>query len=175
MEELFGISYSREEDRWNMNKNDTLIYDFNEHGLYYKTKDYNRRRITFAIGTIEMDFDYDTGKLLTVTAFLPLIKAKRQLISMPIYVEDDFHISVEGLEYSPGIAYDYSVRFFESKNYFLKDSLPRVYYDEINKRILIGTQSSSDRSIRINKHLICGLDKKENLKYLLISPDIIID
>ena len=160
-----------------MIENNALIYNFKEHGLYYQTRIEAtiEREVTFALDTIQMHFNYDTGNLLAVTGFLPLIRAVRQPIDIPSCVEGKFSISMKDIEYMTGIAYDYVDYFSESKVYLLDDDLPITYYDEMNKRILIGTQSKSDTCIKINKNIICGLDEDKNLKYLLIVLDTVIN
>ena len=155
-----------------------LIYNFKDHGLYYKNISYDNKvkKVLLMMGTIELYFNYITSELLSVTGYLPLIKAIRKHIDMPDLIEQQFCISMKEITYSPGVGIDYFKYFEESKEYFMFDEYnPKLCYDEINKRILIGTQDDGDNCIKTNKNIICGLDEKSNLKYLLISLDEVIE
>lgn len=159
-----------------MGKN-KLIYNFNEHGLYYENR-YNKdgkKIITLTIDTIQMEFSYMTGNLLSIIGYLPIIKATRKHIDVPKFIEQEFSIPTDNIECFFGVTYNYCDYFIDSENYLFKDELPITYYDEINKRILIGSQADSDNCIKVNENIICGLDVDGNLKYLLISPDVIIE
>ena len=173
MGQQFGISYLKEGDK--MVGNDNLIYKFNEHGLYYEIKDYSNKEIMFALCTVTLNFDYDTGELLSVTGFLPLVNAICHNIKIPAFNLGKYSISMTNIEYLQGVAYDYSNHFEESGHYLMKDRLTRVSYDKENKIILIGIQSPNDNSIKINKNIICGFDENENLKYLMLLLDSMIN
>jgi len=155
----------------------SLIYNFNEHGLYYdyvSSNSQNRKLITLSIDTIQLEIDYDTKEILMITGFIPLINAGTISINEQKYDEQKFLVPVKNIEYSEGISYDYCDIFPESSNYFLKNEVVMTFYDKINKVILIGTTEAADKHIRVNKNIICGLDEKGNLQYLQITPDIVI-
>lgn len=160
-----------------MTEKKKLIYSFSEHGLYYENNDNQNdsKKVILTIGTAQLEFDYNIRNLLSVSGYLPLFKAVRKYIDIPQYVEDLFCISMNNIEYLPGVAYDYFDYFEESKEYIMIDEYnPKLYYDESNKRILMGTKNEEDTCIKINKNIICGLDGNRNLKYLLISLDKVI-
>ena len=46
-----------------------LIYDFKTHGLYYETQNTNNPSFSLAIGTLEMVFELQTGKLVRIEGF----------------------------------------------------------------------------------------------------------
>lgn len=160
-----------------MNNNEPiLIYNFNEHGLYYKPDyAYSYEILIFTMGTVQLEFNHNTEELLAVTGYLPLISADRKAISIPSYDDDKFIVSMKDIFYQQGMAYDYFDFFPISREYFMINEYnPKLVYDKNNKRIQIGTADKNDEYIRINKNTICGLDKDKNLKSLLILIDVII-
>jgi len=44
---------------------------------------------------------------------------------------------MDDIDYKPGVASEYFDLFQNSEGYFIKNSLPIVTYDEVNKRILL--------------------------------------
>lgn len=158
-----------------MKKN--LIYDFNVHSLYYEDIyhiDIERELLLTISDTIELFFDYDSGKLIYIGGFLPLIKAIRKEINLSNFIEGEYSINKTNIQYLQGVGYDYFDFFKKSERYFIEKNLPIVYYDERNKKILIGTQSNDDKCIKIDKNIFCGFDEDNNLKYLLLSLDKVI-
>lgn len=159
--------------------NKKLVYDFNNHRLYYDsnqflTEDINKY-ISLTVSAIELDFDYSTGVLFSVTGFQPLVKSIVDKLEIPNYKDRNFNIPMNEIAYQKGIVYDYFNFFPASKEYFMIDEYnPKLVYDENNKRIQIGTADIDDEYIRINKNTICGLDKKGNLKSILLLIDVII-
>lgn len=161
-----------------MNMEYDLIYDFNEHGLYYDVicHVFIEREITLTISdTIQLSFDYDTGNLVCVAGFLPLIKAIKKKIEVYDFIIDNYYIEFSDIQYLQGVGYNLFDFFEESKDYFIKDEMLILHYDEINKRILLGTQEETDKYIKINKNIYCGFDKVDNLKSLLITVDKIVN
>jgi len=63
-----------------MTEKNKLIYNYNEHGLYYEKNYNNEKIVTFTIDTIQMEFDYTTGRLLSVIGFLSFIKTANEKI-----------------------------------------------------------------------------------------------
>jgi len=156
-----------------------LIYNFNNHRLYYDSDqflaDALNKFISLTISAIELDFNYSTGVLISVTGFQPLVKATVGKLNIPHCKDENFIISMNEIRYQRGIAYDYFDFFPLSREYFMVDAYnPKLIYDENNKRILIGSADINDEYIKINKNIICGLDKKGNLKSILILVDVII-
>ena len=159
--------------------NRKLIYNFNEHGLYYEnmnTLNSNVGKIiSLTISRIELDFHYSTGTLFMITGFQPIVGATLGKLVIPNYKDGNFNIPMNEIAYQKGVAYDYFDFFPASKEYFMIDEYnPKLVYDENNKRIQIGTADINDEYIRINKNTICGLDKKGNLKSILLLIDVII-
>ena len=159
--------------------NRKLIYNFNEHGLYYEnmnTLNSNVGKIiSLTISRIELDFNYSTGTLFMITGFQPIVGVTLGKLVIPNYKDGNFNIPMNEIEYQKGVAYDYFDFFPASKEYFMIDEYnPKLVYDENNKRIQIGTADIDDEYIRINKNTICGLDKKGNLKSILLLIDVII-
>lgn len=159
--------------------NRKLIYNFNEHGLYYEnmnTLNSNVGKIiSLTISRIELDFNYSTGTLFMITGFQPIVGATLGKLVIPNYKDGNFNIPMNEIAYQKGVAYDYFDFFPASKEYFMIDEYnPKLVYDENNKRIQIGTADINDEYIRINKNTICGLDKKGNLKSILLLIDAII-
>lgn len=156
-----------------------LIYNFNNHRLYYDSSQFLaddlKKFVSLAISAIELDFNYLTGNLLAITGFQPLVNITLDEIEIPHCEDGDFSIPMNGIKFQRGIVYDYFNFFPASREYFMIDAYnPKLVYDETNKLISIGSFDKNDRQIRINKNVICGLDKNGNLKSLLILIDIII-
>lgn len=154
-----------------------LIYDFREHGLYYQNSmdDSKVKKITLTIDTLQLEFNYITGELLTVTGYFPLFNACRIPLEIPLCIEKKFTVKLENVEYIPGMAYDYFKFYPESKIYFIKDDFPIIFYDEENRRILIGNMNALNAdNMKLNKNIICALDEKRNLKSMLLLLDEVI-
>lgn len=151
-----------------------LIYDFNEHGLYYDKISHLciEKELVLTIGdTVELFFDYITKKLIYIGGFLPLVRATKKKIKIYSYIEGDYCIRTTDIQCFQGVGYDF-FRFFEnSRTYFIRDELLILCYDEVNARILLGTQEENDICIKINKNVYCGFDIYNNLKFLLICVD----
>ncbi len=160
-----------------MNETCKLIYDFREHGLYYQNymEDLMIKKFTLTIDTLQLECDYITGKLLSVSGFLPLFNAYRSFLKMPFCVEKELDFQTRGAEFISGMAYDFFKFYPDSKEYFIKEELPIITYDDKNKRILIGARNSlGSHNIQINKNIICTIDENKNLKALLLLLDEII-
>lgn len=154
-----------------------LVYDFREHGLYYRDQanDKTTQKITLTIDTLQMDFDYSTGEVLSINGFLPLFSANRRALEIPQYTSEGFAIEVSNIKYISGVTYDFFKYFLSSKCYFLEKELPIISYDENNKRILIGKiDVQNDSNIRVNRNIIFTLDSKRNLKSILLLLDKVI-
>ncbi len=159
--------------------NKKLVYNFNNHRLYYDNNQFlindSKKYISLTISAIELDFDYSTGVLLSITGFQPLVKSIVDMLEIPKYKDGNFNISMNKIKYQRGIVYDYFDFFPISKESFMIDEYnPKLVYDESNKRILIGSVDINDEYFRINKNTICGLDKKGNLRSILLLIDVII-
>ena len=151
-----------------------LIYDFNEHGLYYDGIDHifiEKEFILTIDDTIELFVDYNTKKMIYIGGFLPLVRAIKKEIKIYSYIEDDYCIQIADVQYFQGVGYDFFHFFEDSREYFFKDELLILYYEELNSRILLGRQEKNDQCIKINKNIYCGFDIYNNLKFLILSVD----
>lgn len=160
-----------------MCKLNELVYDFREHGLYYRNTvdDEVTQQIILTIDTLQIDIDYSTGSILSISGYLPLFNANRIFLDIPQCISGEFVIEMSSVEYISGIAYDFFKYFSSSEVYFLKNELPIISYDETNKRILIGElNDQNDSNIQVNRNIICSLDSKGNLKSILLLLDEII-
>ena len=160
-----------------MKESKELVYNFIEHGLYYeKPLDYGiEETISLVVDTLEIEINYSTGSILSTTGFLPLLKASKKNIPMPLVTEGEVCVSTKDIEYQNGIAYDYFKFFPESEKYLVNEGLPILEYDDTNKRILVGSRDDSNgKYVKVNKNLICGFDNSDNLKSLLIMVDVVI-
>lgn len=154
-----------------------LIYDFRENGLYYQNQvdDLMVKKITLTIDTLQLECDYITGELLSVTGYLPLFNASKNFIEIPSCIEKKFIIQAGNVEFTSGMAYDFFKFYPDSKKYFIKAELPIISYDDKNKRILIGDINiSGGENIQINKNIVCTVDENGNLKALLLLLDEVI-
>jgi len=78
-----------------MSENRILVYNFKEHGLYYKNDSQNiSQKIIMTIFTVQLEFDYNMGNLLSIIGYLPLIKAIKKHIDIPYYIEKVFCIPI---------------------------------------------------------------------------------
>ena len=60
-----------------------MIYDFKTHSLSYRNPDIDVSHFSLAIDTLELVFEIQTGKLLGVQGFFPLIKANVCNVDFP--------------------------------------------------------------------------------------------
>ena len=67
-----------------------MIYDFTTHSLYYKNQDIEVPNFSLTIDTLEMVFELQTGKLLCIQGFFPLIQAVKSNIRLPVCDKADY-------------------------------------------------------------------------------------
>lgn len=67
-----------------------LIYDFATHSLYYENQSIDVSMFSLTINTLEMVFELQTGKLLYIQGFFPLIQADESNILLPPCVKGDY-------------------------------------------------------------------------------------
>ena len=156
----------------NIEYNQKLFYRFSEHGLYYRP-DFTTlfEVVTLTIGTIQLEIDCKSMKLLGACGFVPL--KHRAKVKIPAFSEGDFLVKINNFDYCSGIAYDYFNFFPGSKKYLMNDEYnPKLTFDEDGKRILVGIEEEGDIYVKISENVICGLDKKSStLKSMLIMID----
>ena len=152
-----------------------LVYNFNEHGLYYKGCDVcEYDSLVLTMGTVQLEFGFGTGKFLGITGYIPLTKAEKGILDIPNCLLCDFSVSIDEAYYQCGMAYDYFDFFPENEDHFMVDEYnPRLTYDDANRRLLFGP-SGSDKYIRVSKNIICGLDSNDCLRNVLVTIDEVI-
>jgi hypothetical protein len=60
-----------------------MIYDFAIHTLYYENQDIRVPNFSLAIDTLELVFEIQTGKLLCIQGFFPLVQASEGNVNLP--------------------------------------------------------------------------------------------
>jgi len=154
-----------------------MIYNFNEHGLYYDPalKSQNDKdKIVFAMDTLQLEFEYKNRRLLSIFGFLPLIKSIKKEIIIPDFTVEQFHIALDDFSYDKSIAYDFFGFFPNSKEDFINDGILNITYDDAAKRILIGDIQNVAKFVKIDDNIICGCHLNGELKSLIIQPDEVI-
>lgn len=145
-----------------------LIYDRACYSLYQERK----RTIdvfSLAIGTLEIVIDYNSGELLYVEGFFPLIKAKHQTILIPEYKESKYFFRInDGKKITKSMVYDYFCMFPNGRKFF---NLGNLVYDELTGTIKYGIDNSDDNSFILNKNLVVSANNKNELTCLYILPD----
>lgn len=147
-----------------------MKYDFSNHSLYNEEFYYLESVFSLYIDTLEMIFDYSSGKLIGVQGFFPLLKATRIEIDFPIFIDGMYRVPrYDELEIAEYMAYDFDVICKESAKYF---SPLTISYDSMKGLIIIGSINiSEDVAIRIRSDTFCFFDDNNNLKGLCISID----
>lgn len=145
-----------------------LIYDRSCYSLYQELK----RTIdvfSLAIGTLEIVIDYNSGELLYVEGFFPLIKAKHQFILIPKYKESKFFFRINTRKkITKSMVYDYFCMFPNGGKFF---NLGNLVYDELNGTIKYGIDNPNNNSFMLNKNLVVSANNKNELTCLYIFPD----
>ena len=153
-----------------MIKKTKLIYDFKEHSLYYENRTGNIPMFSLMLDTLELQYGLQKGELLSASGFLPLVQAIRDNISIGTYKEG--HICLKGMEkgqYQENFVYNIFEKMPETKEYF--ENKP-IQYDPTKNIILLGTRENDrDSLVKVNAHILCGLDSESNIKCIYIFPD----
>ena len=158
-----------------MNDENKLIYDFREHGLYNTKANNMKQKFILAIDTLQIECDCVSGEIESIGGYLPLIKASRSEIDLPLSNKETFAINMEKHKYINGVAYDFFNFFPSSKEYLLnKKGFPNLTYDKKNKRILIGKNQRNRGGIEITRNIYFVFDSKGNLSAIIILLDEII-
>lgn len=155
-----------------------MIYNFNEHGLYYNPPLYitsEDKIITYCMNTLQFDVSSISKRIMYIYGFLPLINAKKAEIILPEFtvescnlkIDDDFH-------YAKGVVYSYFKFFSNSKKDFLTGERLNLTCDEPNKRILVGNMKDASKFVKTDNNIICGCDSNDDLKGIIIMLDEII-
>ncbi len=149
-----------------MNK---MIYDFTTHSLYYENEDIDVPTFSLAIDTLEMVFEVETGKLMRVQGFFPIIRAVSCNIDIPEWEEGDYLINnIDFSACKQNEIYDLIQKDPQTKKYFEKFV---TKFDKEKGIIQIGEEmKEGDVGIKVNKNIMCGFDENSNLKCLYIVP-----
>lgn len=141
-----------------------MIYDFTTHSLYYENQGIEVPNFSLTIDTLEMVFELQTGKLLCIQGFFPLIQAVKCNIHLPAcnkadYILHNFDLSI----CNQNEVYDLTNKIPETQKYFEKMS---IKYDRRKGIIQIGEEMrEQDTAIEVNNNILCGLDIREKTQY----------
>lgn len=151
-----------------------MIYDFTTHSLYYENQDINLPNFSLTIDTLEMVFELQTGKLICVQGFFPLIHAYKDNINLPVRKKDDYLLhNIDLSMCKQNEIYDLIKKIPQTQMYFEKVS---VKFDREQGIIQIGKEmEEKDIAIEVNDNILCGLDQNLDLKCLYIIPTRFID
>ena len=146
-----------------------MIYDFTTHSLYYTNKEISVSIFSLAIDTLEMVFELQTGKLIGIQGFLPLVQASNSKIFLPKFQKGEYLLQKFDLsKCNPNEVYDWTKIVPQTQKYFEKLS---IKYDAENGIIQIGeTLSEQETAIKVNDNILCGLDQNLYLKCVYIMP-----
>ena len=148
---------------------DNMIYDFKTHSVYYETQNTSIPEFSLMIDTLEMVFELQTGKLVRIQGFFPIIKAITCSINLPVWDEKDYVLQDTNLSiYRQNEVYDMIQKIPQTKKYFEK---LQIKYDKEKGIIQIGSEmQKGEVGIKINDNILCGLDSNLDLKCLYIIP-----
>jgi len=146
-----------------------MIYDFTTHSLYYENQDINVPSFSLTIDTLEMVFELQTGKLLCIQGFFPLIQAFKSDIHLPVYDKTDYLLHNFDLSMcNQNGVYDLTKKIPQTQKYFDKMS---IKYDRVKGIIQIGKEMKEQgTTIKVNDNILCGLDQNLDLKCVYIIP-----
>ncbi len=151
-----------------------MTYDFATHSLYYEYIDINVPIFSLAIETLEMVFEVQTGRLLGVQGFFPLIHACKDDIIFSASEKGDYLLNGDNLcRCKQNAVYDLIQKIPDTRKYFERMS---IKYDKERGIIEIGeTAKEKDRIIEVNENLFCALDSNSILKCIYILPATFIN
>lgn len=153
---------------------DKMIYDFTTHSLSYEDRIIEKPIFSLMIDTLEIECILETGEIIGVQGFLPLLKAEKEsIIIMPSHEQSVCISSIKKHEYKENMAYDLLEKELEIKQYF--DKL-HIKYDEQSGIIQLGSElEKEDKTIKITHNIYGGLDINYKLKCLYLVPDIFLE
>lgn len=146
-----------------------MIYNFKTHSINNSKKFDNVYYLT--IGFLEIIFDFKTDELLGLEGFFPLVKSEKGTINLPECVDDKYFISnIDKARICKGYVYDYCDKVVEHGGYFINQN---IKYDVEKGVIALGNTINllTDKSIQVDKNIICVVDLKNILKRIYIIPD----
>lgn len=147
-----------------------MIYDFKTHSLSYGNQDIDVPNFSLTIDTLEIIFELQTGKLLGVQGFFPLLKATMCDINLPKWKVGDYFLhNVDLSIFKKNEVYDLIRKIPQTKKYFENLS---IKYDKSKRIIQIGEDAcEGENVIKVNNNILCGLDKNSDLRCVYIMPE----
>ena len=101
-----------------------MIYDFTTHSLYYENQGVEIPNFSLTIDTLEMVFELQTGKLLCIQGFFPLIKAVKSNVHLPVCDKADYLLRNFDLSTcNQNEVYDLTKKMPQTQKYFEKISI----------------------------------------------------
>lgn len=151
-----------------------MIYDFTTHSLYYENQGIEVPNFSLTIDTLEMVFELQTGKLLCIQGFFPLIQAVKSNIHLPVCDKADYLLHNFDLSTcNQNEIYDLTKKIPQTQKYFEKIS---IKYDRGKGIIQIGEEmKEKETAIEVNDNILCGLDQNLDLKCVYIIPTRFIE
>lgn len=148
---------------------ENMIYNFKTHSLYYENQNISVPNFSLAIDTLEMVFELETGKLVRVQGFFPIIKAIVCSIDFPVCKEKEFVLRNTDLSvYRQNEVYDIIQKIPQIRKYFEKQ---QIKYDKEKGIIQVGDEiQKGEVGIKVNDNIVCGLDNNLDLKCLYLIP-----
>ena len=147
-----------------------MIYDFKTHSLGYRNPDIEVFHFSLAIDTLELIFELQTGKMLGIQGFFPLIKANLCDIDFPDCKREDYILqNIDLSVFKKNEVYDLIYKIPQTKKYFEEMS---VKYDKVKQIIQIGENvREGENLLKVNNNIVCGLDERLDLKCVYIIPE----
>ncbi len=148
---------------------DNMIYDFKTHSLYYENQNISVPNFSLSIDTLELVFELQSGKLVRIQGFFPIIKAITCSISLPVYDEKEFVLINTDLSvYRQNEVYDMMQKIPRIRKYFERTPMK---YDKERGIIQVGSEiQEGEVGIKVNDNILCGLDCNLDLKCIYIIP-----
>ena len=146
-----------------------MIYDFKTHSLYYDAPNTNIPNFSLTIDTLELVFELQTGRLVRIQGFFPIIKAITCSINLPAWDEKDYVLQNTDLSiYRQNEVYDMIQKIPQIKKYFEK---MQIKYDKEKGIIQIGSEmQNGEVGMKISDNILCGLDSNLDLKCIYVIP-----
>lgn len=145
-----------------------MIYNFSNHSFSYEAK--KEQTFSLVLDTLELEYNLETGKLIDINGYLPLVSAQNIDISIPPVKSDiiQFEFS-EADEVEDGDAFDIFDEIPEMTKYFIPK---QIVYDRNKGIIKIGADlTNQEKIIKINNNILCGLTKDRIIKCIYLIPD----
>lgn len=150
-----------------------MIYDFTTHSLYCENQDIDVPNFSLTIDTLEMVFELQTGKLLCIQGFFPIIQATKSNIHLPTYDKKDYLLHIDLSMCNENEVYDLTKKIPQTQKYFEKKF---IKYDREKGIIQIGHEmKKQETAIEVNNNILCGLDQNLDLKCVYIIPTRFIE